>query len=271
MRVHFSHLYRAVAFILCLMLSPLPGLAQTSSSQPAGQISALVPQVTRNGSLAKAKEEVNWNDTLRTEGAGRARVLLRDGSILSLGSNSELKVTQHDPATQQTEVELNYGRVRSRVVQITKPGGKFQIKTPTAVAGVVGTDFVVVYENGHMQVIVFSGQVVIMGANGAILATVNPGQMVTVNPDGSITGPTDTPPGVQQDNIDQTNAGDGAAAGAAGAGGSLLRTVLIIIGVAAAGAIIAATTSGSPGASPQPTPTPTPTCTFCDSAGLPHR
>lgn len=260
MRVHVSLVYRAVALVLCLMLSPLPGLAQTSSSQAAGQISAMVPQVTRNGNLAKAKEEVNWNDTLRTEGAGRARVQLRDGSILSLGSNSELKVTQHDPATQQTEVELNYGRVRSRVVQITKPGGKFQIKTPAAVAGVVGTDFIVVYENGHMQVIVFSGQVVIMSATGQVLATINPGQMATINPDGTVTGPTDTPPGVQQDNIEQTNAGDGGGGGGTGGNGSLLRTVLIIIGVAAASAIITATTSGSPGPTPQsPSPTPTQT------------
>lgn len=264
MRVHFSLPYRAVALVLCLMMSPVPMLAQGSSSQPAGTITALVPQATRNGSVAKAKDEVMWNDVLRTEGAGRARVQLRDGSILSLGSNSELKVTQHDPATQQTEVELNYGRVRSRVVQITKPGGKFQIKTPTAVAGVVGTDFVVIYENGHMQVIVFSGQVVIIGVNGAVLATINPGQMVDIV-NGQVNGPMDTPPGVQQDNINQTNAGNGGGAAAAG-GGSLLRTVLIVLGVAAASAVITMTTSGSPRPSPEPSPSPT-FCTFCDAVG----
>lgn len=264
MRAHSSLLYRAVAVLLCLVLSPLPTLAQgSSSSQAAGQITALVPQTTRNGSIAKAKDEVNWNDLLRTEGAGRARVQLRDGSILSLGSNSELKITQHDPATQQTELELNYGRVRSRVVQITKPGGKFQIKTPTAVAGVVGTDYVVIYENGHMQVIVFSGQVVILSATGQVLATVNAGQMVDIGPNGEITGPQQTPPGVQEDAINQTNAGNGGGGGTAG-GGSLLRTVLIVLGVAAASAIIISTTTGKPG--DLPTPTPTPTCTFCDKA-----
>jgi ferric-dicitrate binding protein FerR (iron transport regulator) len=267
MRAHSSLLYRTVALLLCLVLSPLPTLAQgSSSSQAAGQITALVPQTTRNGSIASAKEEVNWNDVLRTEGAGRARVQLRDGSILSLGSNSELKVTQHDPATQQTELELNYGRVRTRVVQITKPGGKFQIKTPAAVAGVVGTDGVIIYEGGHMQVICFSGQFQIIGLNGAVLATVGPGQMVTINPDGTVTGPEQTPPGVQEDAINQTNAGNGGGGGAAGGGGSLLRTVLIVLGVAAASAIIISTTTGKPGDLPSPTPTPTPTCTFCDKA-----
>src|SRR3954467_14242011 len=188
MRASYSLLYRVVAILLALVLSPLPMLAQgSSSSQPAGQITALVPQATRNGAATKNKDDVMWNDVLRTEGGGRARVQLRDGSILSLGSNSELKVVQHDPATQQTELELSYGRVRSRVVQITKPGGKFQVKTPTAVAGVVGTDFVTIHlANGHTQIIVFSGQVQLIGLNGAILATVGPGQMVDIGPNGEV-------------------------------------------------------------------------------------
>jgi len=262
MRPHYNLSFRLIAFLMCLLMLPLPVIGQgTSSSAPAGQISALIPQTTRNGSVAKAKDEVMWNDVLRTEGGGRARVQLRDGSILSLGSNSELKIVQHDPATQQTELELNYGRVRSRVTQITKPGGKFEVKTPTAVAGVVGTDYVVIYEGGHMQVIVFSGIVKILGANGVVLATVGPGQMVDIV-NGQVTGPNPTPQGVQQDNIDQTNVGNGDRAAGAAGGSSLLRTVLIVIGVAAASAIIASTTSGSPGPTP-PTPTPSPTCTNC--------
>ena len=41
------------------------------------------------------------------------RAGLTDGSILSVGSNSELRVVQHDAASQQTSLEMNYG----------KPGG----------------------------------------------------------------------------------------------------------------------------------------------------
>jgi len=272
MRDSYSTPFRLIAILLALALSPLPALAQgSSSSQPAGQITALIPQATRNGSVAANKDSVMWNDTIRTEGGGRARVQLRDGSILSLGSNSELKVVQHDPATQQTELELNYGRVRSRVVQITKPGGKFQVKTPTAVAGVVGTDFITIHlANGHSQIIVFSGQVQLIGLNGAILATVGPGQMVDIGPDGTVTGPSQTPPGVQQDAIESTNPGNGGGGGGGGNGEShLLRNILIILGVAAVGAIIYSTTD-----EPGPriiTTTPSPTCTSCDSVGRPRR
>ena len=58
-----------------------------------------------------------WNDLLKTEQKGRLRAGLTDGSILSLGSNSELRVVQHDAASQQTSLEMNLGKVRSKVVQ----------------------------------------------------------------------------------------------------------------------------------------------------------
>jgi len=270
MRVTYSHLYRLVAIVLCLLLTPLPTLSQgTSSSQAAGQISALVPQATRNGSPASVKEDVMWNDLLRTEGAGRARITLKDGSLLSLGSNTELKVVQHDAAAQQTVLELNYGRVRSNVMKITKPGGKFEVKTSAAVSGVVGTDFIVIYEGGHMQVVVISGVVQVIGLNGVVLAVVNPGQMVDLV-NGQVIGPVQTPPSVQTTNISQTNPGSGAGGGAGGGAGagagagagvgasSLLHTVLVVIGVAAASSAVTVATGHAPSSTSGPTGTPCP-------------
>ena len=213
MRAIHGRFHRLLAILLCLLMTPLPSLSQgMSSSQPAGQISALVPQATRNGSLATVKEDVMWNDLLRTEGAGRARVTLKDGSLLSLGSNSELKIVQHDPLSQQTEIELNYGRLRSHVTPITKAGGKFQVKTSAAVAGVVGTDFIVISEAGRTQVIVLNGVVQITSLNGVVLGSVSPGQMVNVV-NGQMSPPVQTPPGFQQTTISQTNAGGTAGGG----------------------------------------------------------
>ena len=284
MHATYSHLYRIVAVVLCLLMMPLPTFSQgQSSSQPAGQITALIPQATRNGALANAKDEVMWNDVVRTEGAGRARIALRDGSVLSVGSNSELKVVQHDPLTQQTELELNYGRVRSSVVHLTKPGAKFQIKTPTAVAGVVGTDFVVVYEGGHMQVMVFSGVVQVIGLAGNILATVNAGQMVELS-NGVVSPPHSMPTGVQNDNIAQTSAGHagsagggggaagGAAGGGIGAGGTgLLHTILVVVGAAVGGSVVTQVTAGhTPSSTGIGGPTGTP-CPDCPPPARPRR
>jgi hypothetical protein len=266
MRAIHGRCYRLLAIFLCLLMTPLPSLSQgMSSSQPAGQISALVPQATRNGTVATVKEDVMWNDMLRTEGAGRARVTLKDGSMLSLGSNSELKVLQHDPTSQQTEIELNYGTVRSHVTPITKPGGKFQVKTSAAVAGVVGTDFIVIYVGGRMQVIVLKGVVQVIGLNGVILGTVNPGQMVNVV-NGQMSPPMQTPPGIQQTTISQTNAGGtaggaaggGAAGGGALAGGTLLHSVLAVIGAVAASSAITVVTANQPPNSSGSSGTPCP-------------
>ncbi len=248
--------YQALAVFLCYLLSPLamfavPQGAPGGSSQPAGQITALIPTATRNSAPAKVKDDVHWNDLIKTERSGRARIGLSDGSILSVGSNSELKIVQHDPNSQQTQLELNYGKLRSRVVAITKPGGKFEVKTPNAVAGVVGTDFTIEYDpsTGVTNVIVYSGTVIVTGFGQSV--TVQAGQMVQITKNG-IGTPQSTPPGLQQESITDTTT-EGGGTGAAG-GSHLFRNVLIGLGVAVVSVVIGVTTTGEKGGqSPGPT------------------
>lgn len=152
-----TSLKRLIAGLLCLFMSPLPALC--AGGQTAGQISALIPSASRNSLPAKVKDDLSWNDLLKTEQKGRLRAGLTDGSILSLGSNSELRVVQHDAASQQTSLEMNFGKVRSKVVKVTQPNGKFEMKTPNAVIGVIGTDFYVSYEANRTTVICYTGKV----------------------------------------------------------------------------------------------------------------
>src|SRR6202021_3368329 len=134
---------RFTALVLSSLLAGLPALADPQTGQSAGQINALIPAATKNSKAAKAKDELNWNDLLQTDHAGRVRAGLKDGSILSLGSDSELRIVQHDGTAQQTALEMDFGKVRSQVVKITKPGVKFEIKTPNAGIGVMETAFFV--------------------------------------------------------------------------------------------------------------------------------
>jgi len=259
--------YQALALLLCYVLSPLALWAQAGGAAPtAGQITALIPAVTRNANPAKVKEDVRWNDLIKTENSGRARIGLTDGSILSVGSNSQLKITQHDATAQQTQVELDYGKLRSRVVAITKPGGKYEVHTPNAVAGVIGTDFSVFYNpsTGVTTVMVYSGTVVVtgLGALAGQQATVQAGQMLQVTKNGLGT-PQTTPPGEQQASIAETTT---EAPGAAAAAGShFLRNLLIGLGVAVASVAIGITTTGDKGGTQNPgcgpscdAPTPNP-------------
>ena len=243
-----------LAVVLASLVAVLPLVAEAPAEHPAaGQVTALIPAAQRNNKALKLKEEVDWNDLLRTDRAGRARLSLRDGSILSLGSYSEVKVVEHDPAGQQTLVELNFGKVRSRVVAISKPGGRFEVRTPMAVINVLGTDFFTQYDapSKTFRVICYSGSVKISGVGQfeGKSETIHAGQMLEVG--SSVFGtPQATLNAVQQDSIAETTT---EGAGAVNADSHLLRNVLIGAAAAAAGVVVGLVSSGAASSSTQST------------------
>src|SRR6202140_2178601 len=185
------------AFGLALLLSVLITIpadvcaAPQAAGQRAGEVSRLIPAVSiaRSGKTltASAKSAVDWQDLVNTQTNGRARIALDDGSVLNVGSNSSMHVVKHDAGAQQTELELTYGKLRSQAQKIAKPDGKFEVHTPAGVAGVVGTDFYVAYDNSTMNVIVFEGLVRVCNLAG-VCVVVKAGQMSSVR-SGDNTGP----------------------------------------------------------------------------------
>lgn len=182
-----------LSVLLSLLLAATPMFAAPTDDQTAGEVKALIPDAWRNSQPTKVKDGLAWNDLLQTSDHGRLRAGLTDGSILSLGSNSALKVVQHDAVSQQTSMYMSYGKLRSQVVKITQPNGKYEVRTPNAVIGVIGTDFYVGYENERTTVICYVGKVSVTGvgtakivrksaqANGEVaLVTLTPGQLVVL-------------------------------------------------------------------------------------------
>ena len=226
---------RSLAMVLCSLLTGLPATAQPGgNNQVAGQINALIPAATRNSQTAKVKEELNWNDLLKTEKTGRVRAGLKDGSILSVGSDSELRIVQHDAVSQQTELEMDFGKVRSQVTKVTKASGKFEMKTPNAVIGVIGTDFYTSFEANKTTVICYKGQVTVTPVGNAVVAgsssaiTVAAGQMVVVTSDVPPTAPSQTP----SDVVEASLAATAVVAEATPHHGHVVRNVLIASGLA---------------------------------------
>lgn len=253
-----SVLYRSVSVVLCFLLLPASGFCQTGSSgELAGSVTALDQLATRNGTGLTVHDQVQWNDQLQTNNTGRLRLNLRDGSILSLGANSQMRVIQHNAAAQQTTLELLFGRLRSQVVKLTQPNSKFEVRTPTSVAGVIGTDFLLIATADRTTLVVFSGVVQITPLNGAGGApnqsqsvSVNPGQQVEVTATGvGQVGPV-TQQAIQQF-IQQTAVSRAGLAASTGvnagvqAGTSILRTVLIAVGSVAAGTAAGITAANS--------------------------
>jgi hypothetical protein len=227
---------RSVAMVLCSLMTGLPAMAQPGgTNEVAGQINALIPAATRNSQTAKVKEELNWNDLLKTEKTGRVRAGLKDGSILSVGSGSELRIVQHDTVSQQTELEMDFGKVRSQVTKVTKSGGKFEMKTPNAVIGVIGTDFYTSFEGNKTTVICYKGQVTVTPIGSAVAAgvsgsaiTVSAGQMVVVTSDVPPAAPSQTPSDVLEASLSAT----AVVAEAPPHRGHVVRNVLIGSGLA---------------------------------------
>src|ERR1700693_4352677 len=183
-----------LAFCLsALLCNPNEIMALPDTPQHAGEVSRVIPAVSiargAKSISASAKTEVDWQDVVSTQASARARVALDDGSVVNVGSESSIKVVKHDGGAQQTELELTFGKIRSQAQKITKPDGKFEVKTPAGVAGVVGPDFFVAFDNstGTMNVIVFEGLVKVCNL-ARVCVIVKAGQMTNVRSNDS-TGP----------------------------------------------------------------------------------
>ncbi len=122
-------------------------LAKLAGGAEAGKVTREVPHgtVDRQGKTLPlvVNDPVDWNDDVKTQEKGRLQITLTDGSVLSVGSRSEMKIIKHDPQTQQTDIELTSGTVKADVKKITQTNGHFEVHTQTAVIGVVGTTFLV--------------------------------------------------------------------------------------------------------------------------------
>src|SRR6202522_3094963 len=151
-----------IAIMLCAFLvMPFDLPAQQAPS--AGKITTILPivNVIRGSQQipAAANAQVFWGDTINTGHLARARVSLDDGSILSVGSDSNFLIGKHDPAGPQPNMDLNYGRVRAKAAALVKPDAHFRVRTPVGVAGVVGTELVVLFDTitAQMNVVCLEG------------------------------------------------------------------------------------------------------------------
>jgi len=118
-------------------------LAGSAGAQKAGAVDAVKPKaVIQRSTVQLAAEKgtsVSWDDLLHTDNQGKLRVQLLDQSLISLGPDSQVRVIRQAPSSDQSALELAYGKLRMRLVK--QPGQRFELRTPTAVAGVIGTDF----------------------------------------------------------------------------------------------------------------------------------
>jgi hypothetical protein len=150
---------------------------------------------------ARLGEKVFPKDVIITGKDARAKIVMVDNNEINVSPESQIEIQnyEYDPAAGKKDVLLNviYGKVRSKVEQkYDGKTSKFQIKTPSAVAGVRGTDFITSFtpSNNQSQIVTFQGKVEfgLPGPNGTIMnpVFVTPGTQAVATGAAAPTQPT---------------------------------------------------------------------------------
>ncbi len=217
---------------------------EASATNAAGTVTRQMPKgsVDRQGQQnipLRLNDPVEWNDVVHTLGPGRMQITLTDGSVLSVGSRSEMRIVKHDADSQQTEIEMTVGKMRADVQPITKPGGKFQVRTKTAVIGVVGTTFVVDADGKQTKICGVSGETTVSSTdpNNPGTVTLHKGECVVVYFGGMPSAPapsaSELASMMTETTVNGATAGAAGAAAGAGAGaaaGAGISTTVIVLG-----------------------------------------
>jgi ferric-dicitrate binding protein FerR (iron transport regulator) len=174
------------SLLMCLLLlqASVPSHAGTDSAdnrEVVGKVTGLASSVLDGGVAVNNKSAVHTKDFYSTNGSGRLRIQLDDGSILGMGAESQLRIIKHDASSGETMLDLSSGRLRSRVVKVRKSGTRFQVVTPHARISVVGTDFFLDVTSRRTQVVVYSGIVLVGTKTGSSAVDVAAGQTTTVD------------------------------------------------------------------------------------------
>ena len=103
-----------------------------------------------------------FGDSIITEAASSAQVLLMDQTTLTIGENSELVIDEfvYDPQTKIGKIvsSVKIGTVKIITGEISKTNpDDLEIKTPTGSIGARGTEFAVVTESDTKSTVVLLG------------------------------------------------------------------------------------------------------------------
>ncbi len=102
----------------------------------------------QRGYMAEKKLPLFKGDTIISKNKGRIQLEFRDGSTLTMSSNSQLVITQsiYEPTAKSRSsfIKMGFGKIRFIVRKLTGfKVSEFKVKTKTAVIGVRGSDFII--------------------------------------------------------------------------------------------------------------------------------
>lgn len=131
-------------------------------------------EVQRGGSLiwapAMLRMSLTSGDRIATEEGSEVEIKLDDGSVLKMKDKSLLVIERMDrqkkPLITVTRLQALSGKILGCIRKLSSKESKFEINTPTAVAGIRGTVFAVFVEGDSTELDVVQGQVAVSGQVG---------------------------------------------------------------------------------------------------------
>lgn len=171
---------------LLLALAALVAVAPPINAEEVGTVAAVegTAEILRGGtwSVATTGAGVATGDNIRTGRPGHVRIVFRDDSVLVLSDATTILIDQqvYDPNASQSVFGLLQGKLKSVASHYYgAPGSRYEVQTPTAVAGVRGTEFVMSYDPA-------TGATEVVGIRGVIsvhssVDPAGPGILVTAS------------------------------------------------------------------------------------------
>ena len=132
-------------------------------------------------------------DTILTGSGGSVKLYFIDKTIINVGPDSEIEIKEYmfDIPSKKVKSIINTfkGVFRTIITDMFRKDGDFQFKSPTAIAGVRGTDFFIeVLDTGETLWTTKRGMIAVRGINDSILNEILVAEMeqIRVGTDGHI-------------------------------------------------------------------------------------
>jgi hypothetical protein len=135
------------------ILIPLDLLPEQPATATVAALAGSVSVQAADGAQTELKigDVLNEGSRISTGKSGFVSLALADNTRISIPSNSQvmlskLRATRYTNSP-RTEVKLLEGRVESKVTPLESRKGRYEVRSPLAIAGVRGTQFRVVYQH----------------------------------------------------------------------------------------------------------------------------
>jgi hypothetical protein len=123
-------------------------------AEGVGKVIDVRGEVALKRASGTAKPQVNdpvfVKDTLRAGEKSRAKLLLVNNTQVSVGSGSSLEITEFlvKDGKESGALSLTSGAVHTKILKALTPEARFEVRTPNAVAGARGTEWLSVVTAG---------------------------------------------------------------------------------------------------------------------------